>query len=241
MPTLDSLQAEVNVLTSRVSSLEGSSTSHGTKIQNLEVIQGQHSTTLTAHEDRLNNHDEQLADHDSRLHTLEDSSIKMIFFRQGKMPIQNSKGLILVYMPDNLTIEDFEKVNKQVDIAQDFNWFRKISNIVGAGKVCFDFDREEGIKSIILGQYTRIVIPTGIKVTELIPEKSTLKVVNDDDLIINHGLCFGVEIAIQDASNELLLSLCNYTNHTVHLYRGKVIAALAHLFEYKTNPVISTE
>lgn len=238
MATLDSLQADINALTSRVNSLESSSTSHGTKIQNLEVIQGQHTTQLNTHESRLNQHDITLENHEGRLKKLEESTLRFEFIREGKMPVVNSKGLIHVYMPDKLTLEDFKAVNQNVSLAQNFNWFRKISNSVGAGKVCFDFDREDGIKSILLGQDTRVVIPTGIKVLEITPEKSTLKVVNDEDLIMEEGLCFGVEVVVEDASKEVLLSLCNYTNHSVHIYRGQVIAALAHLFQYKTTPQI---
>lgn len=241
MPTLDSIDAEVQELKQRMSSVESTNTSQGTAIQNLQVIQGQHTTTLNSHATRLDNHDDQLADHNTRLHTIEDSTLKITFTREGRMPIMNEKGLIEVYMPDKLLIEDFRKVNDQLNIAQDFNWFRKISNIVGAGKVCFDFDRDDGIKSIILGQYTRIVIPTGLKITELTPEKSTLKAVNDDKMVTEQGLCFGIEVVQADADKEVLLSICNYTNHTVHLYRGKLICSLAHLFQYKTNPVITTE
>lgn len=238
MATLDSLQSDIDALSRRVSSLEESSSSHGTSIQNLQTVVGQHTQTLNAHKTRLDDHDKQLEDHDKRLHLLEDSTLKVTLTREGKAPTQDDRGLINVYMPDNLKLEDFEKYNVDVSIAQNFNWFRKISNSVGAGKVCFDFDRQDGIKAILLGQDTRVLIPTGLKITEITPVKSVLKVVNADDLIIKKGLCFGIE-TFDVNSEEIVVSVSNYTKNTVHIYRGEIIAQLAHVFMYKTNPTVT--
>lgn len=236
MPTLDSLQSEIDALERRMYIAETKISSHDTSIQNHGVTLSQHSDKLKNHESRLQDHDNQLTKHDQRLHTLEDSSLKITLTRVCKAPVVNTKGLIDIFMPDKLKLEDFEKFNQDVDIAQDFNWFRKISNSVGRGKVCFDFDREKGIKAILLGQATRVLIPTGLKISNITPIKSTLKVVNSDDMVINKGLVYGIEIIPE--TEEAIVSIHNYTGSTVHIYSGEILCSIAHMFQYKTVPEV---
>lgn len=238
MATLDSLQRQLDSLTDIVDGLSQTVGRNTTTINNHGVLLNQHSNQLSHQEQTLTDHTRTLENHEDRLQALERSKLEVTLIRSVKAPYLNPNGTIDVYMPDDLTLEDFEEYNENVNIAINFNWFRKISNSVGRGKVCFDFDREKGIKSILLGQDTRVLIPLGFKITNLIPLKSTLKVVNEYNMIVNKGLTFGIEI-INNNQEEVVVSICNYTNNTVHINRGEVLCSLAHVFRYLTTPEVT--
>ena len=123
-------------------------------------------------------------------------------------------------------------------IKQKWNWLNKIFNPQGFGKVSFDLDRnsEGHIKTIVLGQNTRLLIPTGIHIEEFTPVKSVLKAANEETNSINSGLVYGIEVLGQVPGDEVVVSVFNPTSEIIGIEAGSVLVQVLHLFSYHTVP-----
>ena len=143
-------------------------------------------------------------------------------------------------MPKDLTLDIMMQYNHSI-IKQRWNWVNKIFNPQGFGRVSFDLDRDGGkyIKTIVLGQNTRVLIPTGITIQDFTPLKSVLKVSNETDNSIYKGICYGIEVL--DDSDELIISVFNPTSTIVPIKAGDILVQVLHLFSYHTVPKLVTE
>lgn len=177
--------------------------------------------------------------HEQRLLLIEPSHINYKVSRNVKYPKVATQGFYL-YMPKDLTLDIMMQYNHSV-IKQRWNWVNKIFNPQGFGRVSFDLDRDEGkyIKTIVLGQNTRVLIPTGITIQDFTTLKSVLKVSNETDNSIYKGICYGIEVL--DGSDELIISVFNPTSTIVPIKAGDILVQVLHLFSYHTVPKLVTE
>lgn len=238
MPTLDELASRITVLENRYSALQVSVNGHTTDIHNLDTRMDTAENKLTNHEQKINTLELRVEDHERRLKLIEESSIKYTVSRIVKYPKKAAQGFYL-YMPSDLTIDTLMEYNSGI-IQQKWNWLNKIFNPQGFGKVSFDLDRNENgyIKTIVLGQNTRLLIPTGINIEEFTPAKSVLKVANEEKNSINKGLVYGIEIIGQSQGDEIFVSVFNPTSTILEIKAGDILVQVLHLFSYHTIPEI---
>lgn len=97
-------------------------------------------------------------------------------------------------------------------------------------------NHEERIKTIVLGQNTRLLIPTGIHIEEFTPVKSVLKAANEETNSINSGLVYGIEVLGQVPGDEVVVSVFNPTSEIIGIEAGSVLVQVLHLFSYHTVP-----
>lgn len=177
--------------------------------------------------------DPTLEDHENRIHKLEYSHIKYTTTRVVKSPKKEGNG-ITIYVPTDLTMDVMMGLNQGIT-SQTYHWFTKIFNPNGYGKVSFDLDRRENghIKNITIGQNSRVLIPTGLRI-KLTPSKSSLKIANYYNNAVYKGLQFTAEIA--NGTEELLIGICNPTSQVVDIPAGGPLVQLIQLFTYQTIP-----
>lgn len=237
MATLDELSSQLAVLQSNYNSLANSVGRAQDDIHNLGTRLDTAETKLQQHAQKLAEHDTKLQNHEERLIIIENSTLKYKVSRDVKYLKKTTDGF-LMYMPKNLTIEEIMAINHGV-VKQHWNWLNKIFNPNGYGRVSFDLDKEEGkfIKNIVLGQNTRVLIPTGIILTEFTPFKSMFKVVNETNNSMYKGLQFGIEV-VDETDKEIIISVSNPTSNIITLKAGEVLVQVLHLFSYHTTPEI---
>ena len=233
MATLDELANRISVLENRYSTLNRVVNGHTTEIHNLE----------NNHEERIKTLEVKVEDYERRLQLIENSHIlienfhiKYTVSRKVKYPKKADQGFYL-YLPEDLTIDILMGYNNGV-IKQKWNWLNRIFNPQGFGKVSFDLDRnsEGHIKTIVLGQNTRLLIPTGIHIEEFTPVKSVLKAANEKTNSINSGLVYGIEVLGQVPGDEVVVSVFNPTSEIIGIEAGSVLVQVLHLFSYHTVP-----
>lgn len=236
MPTLDDLANRITVLENAYLSLHDRINGHTTDIHNLDTRMDTAENKLTDHGQRINTLELRVEDHERRLKLIEESSIKYTVSRIVKYPKKAAQGFYL-YMPSDLTIDTLMEYNSGI-IKQKWNWLNRIFNPQGFGKVSFDLDRnsEGHIKTIVLGQNTRLLIPTGIHIEEFTPVKSVLKAANEETNSINSGLVYGIEVLGQVPGDEVVVSVFNPTSEIIVIEAGSVLVQVLHLFSYHTVP-----
>ncbi|MCM1438828.1 MAG: hypothetical protein NC131_06405 [Roseburia sp.] len=234
MATLDSLDNRLSVLEGRVDSASSQIGTISDNIHNLDTRMDSAEAKLANHEGRIQTLELKVEDHERRLLLIELSHINYTVSRNVKYPKKADQGFYL-YMPKDLTIDIMMQYNHSV-VKQKWNWLNKIFNPNGYGKVSFDFDREDTrfIKTIVLGQNTRILIPTGITIQDFTPIKSVLKASNETDNSMYKGICYGIEVL--GDSEELVISVFNPTSNIVPLRAGDILVQVLHLFSYHTVP-----
>lgn len=232
MATLDSLDKRLDVLEGRMDSafthIEGVSD----RVHNLDTRMDSAESQLTNHESRIHQLELNVQNHEERLLLIENSHINYLVSRDVKYPKVADQGFYL-YMPKDLTVDIIMEYNKGV--VQEWNWFNKIFNPNGYGRVSFDLDKvdKKFIKAIVLGQNTRVLIPTGITIQDFTPIKSVLKVTNETDNS-KLGIYYGIEVL--DGSDELIVSVFNPSSTLVSLAAGDILVQVLHLFSYHTVP-----
>lgn len=232
MATLDSLDKRLDVLEGRMDSafiqIEGVSD----MVHNLDTRMDSAESQLTNHESRIHQLELKVQNHEERLLLIENSHINYLVSRDVKYPKVADQGFYL-YMPKDLTVDILMEYNKGV--VQEWNWFNKIFNPNGYGRVSFDLDKvdKKFIKAIVLGQNTRVLIPTGITIQDFTPIKSVLKVTNETDNS-KRGIYYGIEVL--DGSDELIVSVFNPSSTLVSLAAGDILVQVLHLFSYHTVP-----
>lgn len=234
MPTLDDLNNRLNVLERDYNSLSQKVSDNSNQVHNLDTRVDSVENTLVNHSERIGTLELKVEDHEKRLLLIEQSKIEYSVTRLVKYPKKADHGFYM-YMPQDLTVDIFMEYNSGV-IKQKWNWVNKIFNPQGYGKVSFDLDRDEKgrIKSLVLGQNTRVVIPSGIVFKNIEPHKSVLKVANEKSNSINSGLVFGIEIL--ESSNEALITVFNPSSETIVIKEGDILVQVLHLFSYHTVP-----
>lgn len=232
MATLDELDNRLRVVERDLSSSQ-------TKVDNLADDVHNLGTRMDSAETKLNNHEQgiqtlemKVENHEHRLLLIEQSHINYKVSRNVRYPKVATKGFYL-YMPNDLTLDIMMQYNHSV-IIQRRNWINKIFNHQGFGRVSFDLYRDKGkyIKTIVLGQNTRVLIPTGITIQDFTPLKSVLKVSNETDNYIYKRICYGIEVL--DDSDELIISVFNPTSTIVPIKAGDILVQVLHLFSYHT-------
>ena len=234
MATLDELDQRVTILENSLTSTSQSIEELGDDVHNLDTRVDSVETTLSNHESRIQTLETTVADHENRLLLIEQSTINYSVSRNVKYPKAADQGFYL-YMPRDLTIDILMEYNHGV-VKQRWNWLDKIFNPNGYGRVSFDLDREDGIyiKGIVLGQNTRVLIPTGITIQEFTPIKSVLKASNETENSKYKGICYGIEVF--GDSEELIVSVFNPSSEVVVLRAGEILVQVLHLFSYHTIP-----
>lgn len=224
---LSSLEGRFGSVTSQVSGLSDDVHNLGTRVDSAEK-------KLENHEGRIHQLELRVENHEERLLLIEQSHINYTVSRNVKYPKVADQGFYL-YMPRDLTIDIMMQYNHSV-VKQKWNWLNKIFNPNGYGKVSFDFDQEDHrfIKNIVLGQNTRILIPTGITIKDFTPIKSVLKAANETDNSMYKGICYGIEVF--GDSEELIISVFNPTSTIVPIKAGDILVQVLHLFSYHTVP-----
>lgn len=235
MATIDEVASRVSVLERDYNTLSSTVSGHTTDIHNLDTRMDSAERRLGEHDQTLAQHRIELDDHERRLLLIENSHINYTVSRRVKYPKKADQGFYL-YMPQDLTIDIFMEFNSGV-IKQKWNWLNKIFNPQGFGKVSFDLDRNDQghIKTVVLGQNTRILIPTGITIQDFTPIKSVLKATNETENSIRKGLVYGIEVLGQ-TSDEILVSVFNPTSHIIPIAAGEILVQVLHLFSYHTIP-----
>lgn len=236
MATLDELANRISVLENRYLTLNSVVNRHTTEIHNLDTRLDTAESKLNNHEERIKTLEVKVEDHERRLQLIENSHIKYTVSRKVKYPKKADQGFYL-YLPEDLTIDILMEYNNGV-IKQKWNWLNRIFNPQGFGKVSFDLDRnsEGHIKTIVLGQNTRLLIPTGIHIEEFTPVKSVLKAANEETNSINSGLVYGIEVLGQVPGDEVVVSVFNPTSEIIGIEAGSVLVQVLHLFSYHTVP-----
>lgn len=235
MPTLDELNNRITVLERNQGNLGTAVTENANRIHNLDTRVDTAENKLKDHELRIQQLRIEVDDHEKRLQLIENSTIEYTVHRDVKYPKKADQGFYL-YMPNDLTVDLMMEYNSGV-IQQKWNWLNKIFNPQGYGKVSFDLDRDpdQCIKTIVLGQNTRILIPTGIVIENFTPIKSVLKATNEIGNSIHKGLVYGIEVLGQDPE-EIIISVFNPTSNTINIAAGDVLVQVLHLFSYHTIP-----
>lgn len=242
MATLDEL-ARISVLENLYSTLNSVVNGHTTEIHNLDTRLDTAESKLNNHEERLKTLEVKVEDHERRLQLIENSHIKytVTVSRKVKYPKKADQGFYL-YLPEDLTIDILMEYNlmeyNNGVIKQKWNWLNRIFNPQGFGKVSFDLDRnsEGHIKTTVLGQNTRLLIPTDIHIEEFTPVKSVLKAANEETNSINSGLVYGIEVLGQIPRDEVVVSVFNPTSEIIGIEAGSVLVQVLHLFSYYTVP-----
>lgn len=239
MATLDELDNRLRIVERDLSSSQSQVDNLADDVHNLGTRMDSAETKLNNHEQRIQTLEMKVENHEQRLLLIEQSHINYKVSRNVKYPKVATQGFYL-YMPKDLTLDIMMQYNHSV-IKQRWNWVNKIFNPQGFGRVSFDLDRDEGkyIKTIVLGQNTRVLIPTGITIQDFTPLKSVLKVSNETDNSIYKGICYGIEVL--DGSDELIISVFNPTSTIVPIKAGDILVQVLHLFSYHTVPKLVTE
>ena len=239
MATLDELDNRLRVVERDLSSSQTQVDNLADDVHNLGTRMDSAETKLDNHEQRIQTLEVKVENHEQRLLLIEQSHINYKVSRNVKYPKVATHGFYL-YMPKDLTLDIMMQYNHSV-IKQRWNWVNKIFNPQGFGRVSFDLDRDGGkyIKTIVLGQNTRVLIPTGITIQDFTPLKSVLKVSNETDNSIYKGICYGIEVL--DDSDELIISVFNPTSTIVPIKAGDILVQVLHLFSYHTVPKLVTE
>lgn len=239
MATLDELDNRLRIVERDLSSSQSQVDNLADGVHNLGTRMDSAETKLNNHEQRIKTLEMKVENHEQRLLLIEQSHINYKVSRNVKYPKVANQGFYL-YMPKDLTLDIMMQYNHSV-IKQRWNWVNKIFNPQGFGRVSFDLDRDEGkyIKTIVLGQNTRVLIPTGITIQDFTPLKSVLKVSNETDNSIYKGICYGIEVL--DGSDELIISVFNPTSTIVPIKAGDILVQVLHLFSYHTVPKLVTE
>ena len=230
MATLDELDNRLRIVDRDLSSSQSQVDNLADGVHNLGTRMDSAETKLNNHEQRIQTLEMKVENHEQRLLLIEQSHINYKVSRNVKYPKVATQGFYL-YMPKDLTLDIMMQYNHSV-IKQRWNWVNKIFNPQGFGRVSFDLDRDrdEGkyIKTIVLGQNTRVLIPTGITIQDFTPLKSVLKVSNETDNSIYKGICYGIEVL--DGSDELIISVFNPTSTIVPIKAGDILVQVLHLF-----------
>lgn len=230
MATLDELDNRLRIVERDLSSSQSQVDNLADGVHNLGTRMDSAETKLNNHEQRIQTLEMKVENHEQRLLLIEQSHINYKVSRNVKYPKVATQGFYL-YMPKDLTLDIMMQYNHSV-IKQRWNWVNKIFNPQGFGRVSFDLDRDrdEGkyIKTIVLGQNTRVLIPTGITIQDFTPLKSVLKVSNETDNSIYKGICYGIEVL--DGSDELIISVFNPTSTIVPIKAGDILVQVLHLF-----------
>lgn len=239
MATLDESDNRLRVVERDLSSSQTQVDNLADDVHNLGTRMDSAETKLNNHEQRIQTLEVKVENHEQRLLLIEQSHINYKVSRNVKYPKVATQGFYL-YMLKDLTLDIMMQYNHSV-IKQRWNWVNKIFNPQGFGRVSFDLDRDEGkyIKTIVLGQNTRVLIPTGITIQDFTPLKSVLKVSNETDNSIYKGICYGIEVL--DESDELIISVFNPTSTIVPIKAGDILVQVLHLFSYHTVPKLVTE
>ena len=230
MATLDELDNRLRIVERDLSSSQSQVDNLADGVHNLGTRMDSAETKLNNPEQRIQTLEMKVENHEQRLLLIEQSHINYKVSRNVKYPKVATQGFYL-YMPKDLTLDIMMQYNHSV-IKQRWNWVNKIFNPQGFGRVSFDLDRDrdEGkyIKTIVLGQNTRVLIPTGITIQDFTPLKSVLKVSNETDNSIYKGICYGIEVL--DGSDELIISVFNPTSTIVPIKAGDILVQVLHLF-----------
>lgn len=239
MATLDSLDQRLTLVENQISTLQNLMGNLSDDIHNLDTRLDSAESKLNNHEGRINQLELKVQNHEERLLLIEQSHINYTVSRNVRYPKVAPQGFYL-YMPKDLTVDIIMQFNHGI-VKQDWNWFNKIFNPNGYGKVSFDLDKGDGkyIKTIVLGQNTRILIPTGITIKDFTPIKSVLKAANESNNSKHKGICYGIEVL--DDSEELLISVFNPSSTIVSIAAGDILVQVLHLFSYHTVPNKVTE
>ena len=239
MATLDELDYRLRVVERDLSSSQTQVDNLADDVHNLGTRMDSAETKLDNHEQRIQTLEVKVENHEQRLLLIEQSHINYKVSRNVKYPKVATQGFYL-YMPKDLTLDIMMQYNHSV-IKQRWNWVNKIFNPQGFGRVSFDLDQDKGkyIKTIVLGQNTRVLIPTGITIQDFTPIKSVLKVSNETDNSIYKGICYGIEV-LED-NDELIISVFNPTSTIVPIKAGDILVQVLHLFSYHTVPKLVTE
>lgn len=234
MATLDELDVRLRILERDFDTVKSDVNTYNGKVHNLGTRVDSVEYALTDHRNRILSLEATTENHEERLKLIEESEVKYQVVRDVNYPKKATQGFFM-YMPNDITIDIFMEYNSGV-IKQKWNWLNKIFNPQGYGKVSFDLDRNEKghIKSLVLGQNTRVLIPSGIIFQDVLPKKSVLKVANESANSINKGLVYGIEIL--EENEEAFISIFNPTSETIIIKAGDILVQVLHLFSYHTIP-----
>ena len=171
MATLDSLDQRLSLVEDQISTIQNSMGNISDDIHNLDTRLDSAESKLNNHEGRINQLELKVQNHEERLLLIEQSHINYTVSRNVRYPKVAPQGFYL-YMPKDLTLDIIMQFNHGI-VKQDWNWFNKIFNLNGYGKVSFDLDKGDGkyTKTIVFGQNTRIIIPTCLTIKDFTPIK----------------------------------------------------------------------
>lgn len=129
------------------------------------------------------------------------------------------------YIPRNLTMQDMVSANP----------IATFNNPLAIGNIALELNHYNQVQSIVLAQYSRILIPSGIRVL-LEPRESMLMAANKSGISTKLGLIFTAEVVDSSYTGEIHIGVYNTTNKAVRLIQGQKLIQFIHVPVFLTNP-----